>query len=301
MAQRSKLSVALAKEALEVRKQTAQGWMRGTSAGRTVARVIKDILGIELADRAMTLAAQGFISVLPVIIAVGTFAHAKPVATTIRDQFGFDPQNAGLTSMALDAANAPTVATFGLFGLIMVVLSGTSFARALGRLYGRVWDLPTLSVKGWWRWVAVLFTVALGFGFLSGTTHLTGRDWVDLPVSFVLELLCWTAVWAAVPHLLTEGRLTGRVLWATAALTSVGLSLARIGGRVYLPIASESAHAKFGALGLVFTAISWMFVLSCVIVAAATAVKALALDEGLLGRLLRGPAPVTPESERLES
>lgn len=292
----SKLSMAVAKEALEVQKQTARGWLKRTSVGRTVARVIKAIIDIELADRAMTLAAQEFISVLPVIIAVGTISNLDPVADSMSEQLGIDPYSMGLTTTTVDAvtADAPTFATFGVFGLLMVILSGTSFARALGRLYGRVWEIPTLSVRRGWRWVAVLFAVAISVGLISGTQHLTGVRWFDVPLAFGLELGIWFALWTAVPYLLTEGRLAGRLLWATAALTAVGLALVRIGGRIYLPLAADSAQRKFGALGLVFTTISWMFVLSGVIVAAAAIVKALALDEGPLGRLLRGPA-LTPE------
>lgn len=291
----SKLSVAVAKEALEVQKQTARGWLKRTSAGRTVARTIKSVVDIELADRSMTLAAQEFISVLPVIIAVGTIGNLDPVAGTMSDQFGINPYAMGLTTATVDTvtADTPTFATFGVFGLLMVILSGTSFARALGRLYGRVWDIPTLSVRRGWRWVAVLFAVAISVGLISGTRDLTGVHWFDIPLAFGLELAIWFALWTAVPYLLTEGRLAGRLLWATAALTAAGLALVRIAGKIYLPLAAESAQQKFGSLGLVFTTISWMFVLSGVIVAAAAIVKALALDEGPLGRLLRGPA-LTP-------
>lgn len=291
----TKLSVALAKESLNIQKQSARGWLQRTPAGRTATRVVRSIVEIEFADRAMTLAAQGFISVLPVIIAVGTFAHLTPAQSTFADEFGLNPSAMGLSATSLDAASTPTVATFGLLGVIMVLLSGTSFARALGRLYGRVWGIPTLSIRGWWRWVAVLIAVAIAFGLVNATNHMTGQDWIDLPLGFVLQLVFWFAAWSAVPYLLTEGRLSGRVLWATAALTAVGLSIARIGGRVYLPLAAESAHSKFGTLGLVFTSISWMFVLACVVVAAAATIKALALDEGSLGRLLRGRLEPPPE------
>ncbi|MFC4605977.1 hypothetical protein [Rhodococcus kronopolitis] len=286
----SKLSVAVAKEALEVQKQTARGWLKRTSVGRTVARTIQAIVDIELADRAMTLAAQEFISVLPVIIAVGTIGNLDPVAGTMTDQFGVNPYAMGLTTATADAvsADSPTFATFGVFGLLMVILSGTSFARALGRLYGRVWDIPTLSIRRGWRWVAVLFAVAISVGLISGTRHLTGVNWFDVPLAFALELAIWFALWTAVPYLLTEGRLAGRLLWATAALTAVGLAVVRIAGRVYLPLAADSAQSKFGSLGLVFTTISWMFVLSGVIVGSAAIVKALALDEGIVGRVLRG-------------
>ncbi|TQF74932.1 hypothetical protein FK531_02390 [Rhodococcus spelaei] len=293
----SKLSVALAKEALEVQRQTARGWLKRTAPGRTVARVIKSIIDIELGDRSMTLAAQEFTSVLPVIIVVGTIGNLRPASDTLIDQFGFDPTSLDLAATlgAVDA-NKPSFATFGIIGLLMVIVSGTSFARALGRVYGKVWNIPTLSIRGGWRWIAVLIAVASSFGLIARVQSLSGVDWVGPPLAFGVELVIWFALWSAVPYLLTEGRLRGRVLWATAGLTAIGLALLRIAGHVYLPLAAASGQQKFGALGLVFTTITWMFVMSGVVVGSAAIVKALALDEGVLGRLLRGPV-VTTEPE----
>ncbi|MFC7451203.1 hypothetical protein [Rhodococcus daqingensis] len=295
----SKLSVSLAKEALAVQKQTARGWLKRTSAGRTVARVIKGIIDIELADRSMTLAAQEFTSVLPVIIAVGTIGNLDAVGDTLYEQLGLDPSGLDLSTITAGSleSNTPTFATFGVIGMLMVILGGTSFARALGRLYGRVWNIPTLTIRGSWRWVAVLMAVASSIALLGVARNLAGIDWVGPPLAFGSELIIWFALWSAVPYLLTEGRLAGRVLWATAAMTAAGLALLRIAGRIYLPLAGESAQEKFGALGLVFTAITWMFVMSGVVVAAATTIKALALDEGWIGRLLRGPVPPLPNGE----
>ncbi|MGW0043214.1 hypothetical protein [Rhodococcus sp. NPDC003348] len=290
----TKLSVALAREALEVRRQTAHGWLRGTVAGRTVARILRGLADIELADRSMTLAAQEFTSVLPLIIAVGTIGNLGGVSEAFSDQLGIDP--GALTTITTTTADTieaspPTFAAFGVVGILMVLLGGTSFARALGRVYGRIWKVPTLTLRGWWRWLAVLIAVATSVGLLGWVRKLTSLDWVGPPLAMCGEAVIWFALWAAVPYLLTEGRLTGRVLWATAAVTSAGLTTVGLAGVLYLPLATSSASDKFGELGLIFTAITWMFIQSGVVVAAAVIVKALAVDEGVVGRLLRGPVP----------
>ncbi|GAA4481542.1 hypothetical protein GCM10023094_29890 [Rhodococcus olei] len=299
------MSVALAKEALEVRRQSAEGWMRHTAPGRTVARVIRGIIDIELADRSMTLAAQEFTSVLPVIILAGTVRNFDGVSESLTDQLGIDPR--ALTTITETTANAvdssrPTFAAFGVVGVFMVLLSGTSFARALGRVYGKVWGVPALSVRGWWRWIAVLMAVASAVGMLGRVRSLSSVDWVGPPLAVLGEALVWFLLWATVPYLLTEGRLAGRVLWATAGLTAAGLTAVGLAGVVYLPMASTSAAGKFGELGLVFTTITWMFIQSGVVVAATVIIKALAVDEGIAGRLLRGPTPevVAAEAEAAE-
>ncbi|WP_254900647.1 hypothetical protein [Rhodococcus sp. 1168] len=103
-------------------------------------------------------------------------------------------------------------------------------------------------------------------------------------------------VWVLTPHLLTAGWVSGRVLWATGAITAAGLTAFRAGGRVFLPRITETAEAQFGQWGLVFTSISLLFGYSIIIVGAAAVTKALALDEGPIGRILRGPEPaLVPE------
>lgn len=291
----TKLSVALAREALEVRRQSAHGWLRRTTAGRTVARALRGLAEIELADRAMTLAAQEFTSVLPVIVAVGTVGNLGIASEAFSSQLGIDPGTlTSITRTTADAVetSAPTFATFGIIGILMVLISGTSFARALGRVYGKVWGVPTLTVRGWWRWIAVLVAVAAAIGLLGRVRRVETVDWIGPPLAIAGQALVWFGLWMAIPFLLTQGRLAGRVLWASAALTAAGLTVLGIGGIVYLPLAVSSAQSKFGDLGVAFTAITWMFLQSAVVIAATVIVKALALDEGLIGRLLRGPVPV---------
>lgn len=268
--------------------------MLRTAPGRTVARTLRGLVDIELADRSMTLAAQEFTSILPVIILVGAIRDLGTVSEALSEQIGLNPQMMTTITHAtadLVDSNKPTFATFGVLGVLMILLSGTSFARALGRVYGKVWEVPTLSIRGWWRWIAVLIAVASAVGLLGRVRQLQSVEWIGPPVVVLGEAAVWVLLWAAVPYLLTQGGITGRILWANAALTSVGLTVVGMAGLVYLPVATGSAAAKFGELGIVFTAITWMFIQSGVVIAATVTVKALALDEGPVGRVLRGPAP----------
>ncbi|WP_242676570.1 hypothetical protein [Rhodococcus sp. ABRD24] len=284
----SKFNVALAREALAARSESAQGWLRGTAPGRTVERVLSGLVDIELVDRSMTLAAQSFTSVLPVIIAVSTLSRHDTFTKGFFDQFGIDVDAVDVHPGTFNT-DQPTSAAFGIVGLLMVVLSGTSFARALGRMYGRIWHVPTLRITNWWRWVAVLMTVASSAALVGTTRVLRDVAYVGGTLALIAQFLVWMGLWTLVPYLLTERRLSARVLWATGTITAAGLAALRVGGNIVLPRTVASAVAKFGELGLVFTAIGWMFVACGIIVSAAVITKALALDEGPIGRFLRGP------------
>ncbi|MDV7242817.1 MULTISPECIES: hypothetical protein [Rhodococcus] len=284
----------LAREALAARTESANGWMQGTPPGRTVRRVIDGLIEIELVDRSMTLAARIFTSVLPVMIAASTLSSWHLTARTIKTQFGFDPAELSSTSGTVDTTD-PSFAAFGVVGLLMIAISGTSFARALARIYGKIWNVPSINLRDAWRWLVVLFAVALSSTAIGLASELTSVRFIGPPLAVAGEFAVWMAVWTLSPYLLTMGTLEGRVLWATGALTAAALTTLHVGGRILLPRITASAQHQFGSLGLVFTAISWLFVMSVVIVGAAVITKALALDEAYIGRYLRGPDAVASE------
>lgn len=284
----SRFSVGLAREALAARSESAQGWLRGTAPGRTVQRTISGFVDIEWADRSMTLAAQSFTSVLPVVIAASTFGSHDTFTRGFFDQFGIDVDSIDVNPDDF-GVDEPSFAAFGVVGLLMVLLGGTSFARALGRMYGRVWHVPTLRFASWWRWLAVLLSVAWCASLIGATRALREVPYLGAPLVLAAQFVVWTGLWTLVPYLLTERRLSARVLWATGVITAAGLTVLRIGGNLVLPRTVAMAESKFGDLGLVFTAIGWMFVACGIVVGASVITKALALDEGPVGRYLRGP------------
>ncbi|HEY5858552.1 MAG TPA: hypothetical protein VIW24_32160 [Aldersonia sp.] len=253
--------------------------------GSIAVRVVADLFRAEIADRSMTLAAQAFTSILPVLIAVSSFGSHEAV-DDIASWVGLVPFGAQIESYA--DTTTPSAATFGVVGLLMIVISATSFARALGRMYGRCWDVPVAKMKQAWRWVMVLFVVIVAIVLLAAA-HLAAR----LPIGghvldYALGFVIWTVLWAYLPHLLTGGRLPLRILLIIGALTAVGLSLLRFGGAVAMPRASASAMSQFGILGLVFTMIGWLFVFAVIVVGSNVVISSLARD-ATVGPWLRSP------------
>ncbi|WP_420753778.1 hypothetical protein [Rhodococcus sp. O3] len=238
--------------------------------GRVVERTLVGLAQIELVDRAMTLAAQMFTSVLPVLLAASIVADTTVVRRTVRDRFLID------TSLLLPGDAPPMIpqtAAFGIIGVIMVVISGTSFARALGRMYGKVWHTPSLGLSHAWRWFAVLFVVA-GSIPLVALIQLS-----QIPILILVGQWCvWTCVWAGCPYLLTMRFVSGRVLWITGAITATLLTGLDIASRIAMPRVIADSYAHFGVLGIVFTGIGWLFVFAVVLVAAPVMAEASMTD-----------------------
>ncbi len=237
-------------------------------------QIIDTFAEIEIVDRSMTLAAKIFTCVLPVLIAGSVISHLDLAVRAIDDQLGLD-RSAFRSGVGVLAAGDPTFAAFGVVGLLMVVVSGTSFAKTLARIYGKLWSAPSIGLRDIWRWPVVLLAVAFSAVSIGAVRELAGMRYVGLPVSVGGEALIWLIVWTLSAYLLTMGRLRGRALWTTGALTAAGLTVVRAVARPILPEVTASAQAKFGLLGPVFTSISWLFVLSLVVVGAAAITKVL--------------------------
>ncbi|QNG20233.1 hypothetical protein G4H71_13195 [Rhodococcus triatomae] len=245
---------------------------RGRPAGRTVTRVLVGLARIEWVDRSMTLAAQLFTSVLPVIIAGSVFMDSTIAGRSLLTQLGFDPSTVMPPG---EFESTSSAAAFGVVGLLMVVVSGTSFARALARTYGRVWTVPVIGLAQSWRWFSVLFAV-IASSVLVGVIQLSASGGLVVAGQWIV----WACVWTLCPYLLTLGAVSGRVLVWTGAVTATLMTAIHTVGRVLLPHATAEAQAHFGTLGIVFTVIGWLFVLSLALVAAPVVVAALPVGEG---------------------
>lgn len=235
----------------------------------------------------MTLAAQLFTSILPLFIAIGTIPQLHQIADRLTQSVGFDVAETAGTSLQW-SIDTPTTASFGVVGILMTVISATSFARALGRAYGHIWSAPKVPAREAWRWLVVLAAVAGAATIAIQTQQLrTIANPVGGALALCAEFVVWWLLWSTTPYLLIQKHLNIRILCATGLLTSVGLIALRIASNVALSDVAARALRKFGVLGLVFTTIGWLFVFSAIVVAGATIISSLARDEGALGEFLR--------------
>lgn len=272
----------------------------GSWVGRVGARAAHDVVEIEIFDRAMTLAAQGFTSIFPVIILVAVLrSGGDAVGSQLGSYLGLTPQASQVLQQAVPGESS-AIGRFGLLGLLVVLVSATSFSRALARMYGRVWTAKTVGMRGAWRWLAVIVAVTLSIVIIHELQNLmAGRRLVtvgDAGVIFVVQ----TALWTWVPWVLMQARVPVRLLLPGGVLIGVTEILLAGVGSIYVPLALNAAAREFGSLGVAFTYISWLFVLAFAVVLLTVLGAVIVRDEGWLGRLFRGPAPL-PEGMRRRS
>ncbi len=288
--------VASARARVEAARDRALDKAKGAPPAllRIAVRFVAELTRIEPFDRAMTLAAQAFTSIFPVVIAAAAFLSrgTSSVGTELGDKLGFSETTTHLLDQTIPDKPDQSAA-FGIIGLLVVLVSATSFSRALGRMYARAWGRPPSRWRGGWRWVAVVVAI-------SGT--LVGVQWLNhvatglapSVAALLLSLLAEAALWVFVPWLLLVRQVSVAKLIPGGALMGLTGVLLYVGGKIYMSQALTSAARHFGAFGVAFTFIGWLFVISFALilttVLGASLMQSEDVDElvpGLRGRLPR--------------
>jgi membrane protein len=227
------------------------------------------VVAIEPFDRGMTLAAQAFTSIFPLVIALAAVLPGdRPLADVLADNLQVPPQARAALEAAIPA-DTGSRAAFGVVGVLVVLVSGTSYARALARMYGRIWVARPSGWRRAWRWIAILVGVVLVAGTLrlfekTAVAQAYGSAGLAL-ATLVLNVACWT--W--VPWLLLARQVSWRALAPGGVLMGLATVVTSRVSTIYLPLALATSARHYGALGIAFTYISWFFVVSFVLIVTA--------------------------------
>jgi membrane protein len=254
--------------------------------GRVTAGSARTFIRIELFDRSMTVAAQFFTSVIPLLI-VGAVWLSRPDSERFADWMSLPPESRVLLN---DAIQGDSTATFGLIGFVAVLLSGTSLSRTLTRAYAALWELPRprSSLHSAWRWVVVLALFALVLGVTPSLRDVLG-DAPPAPLAWQLlaAVASYLIVAIVVPRLLLEGRVSVRQLMPGGVLFAAALIAARPAVTAYLPRALDYSATHYGSIGVAFTFISLLYLLAFVHLATSCIGWVIATDPGWLGSWVR--------------
>lgn len=261
------------------------------------------LLSANLLDAGTRLAAQAFLASVPLLFAVAAFAPRgvrDQLCESLLAMFGLTGDSAEqLRQVLTDPGGKSLRQTTGIIGLVIALLSATSFSRAMARVCERAWRLPRAGTRvAAWRWVVWLLSLVVVVILQGPVRDGFGAGlWLGTPLLFLVA----TGVWLWTQHLLLAARvpwarLLPGALLAAAATTALGLT-----ARLYMPAALNRTLAEYGSLGLVLSLLSWLIVL-CGAVTFAVTIGAVLAEEPPLDRLLRrpgtAPAPPGPRARR---
>ncbi|WP_431959071.1 YhjD/YihY/BrkB family envelope integrity protein [Actinacidiphila sp. bgisy160] len=230
-----------------------------------LTRLAARLLSVNVLDAATRLAAQAFLTAVPLLFVVASFApegvREEMLDSLVRVLGLSGPSREQLRSVyESDPGNLRQ--TVGVVGTLMTLLSATACSRAMQRVCERAWHLPRSAARiAAWRWFAWV-CAALVYLVLQGPLRdgFGAGRWVGVPLSLVSAV----GLWWWTQHLLLGGRIGWRPLLPGALLTAVLLEAALFAAPLYVPTALNRSMRAYGSLGSVFTLLSGLIAL-CVV------------------------------------
>jgi membrane protein len=256
--------------------------------GRIAVHSARSLIRTDIFDRSMTIAAQFFTSVLPILILFATWVQSRDVES-IANAVSMPEES---RSVLEDAVQSSTSAAFGIVGTLIVLVSATSLSRALTRAFAAIWALPRPKsrLSSAWRWLAAVMVLALSVFAVRSLSELAS----GLPAGglwhVMVSLTCDVAVALFVPWVLLSGVVHPRMLAPGALFFALVCLVGRPASAEWFPRALESSAEQYGSIGVAFTYLAWLYVVSLCLLATAVVGREVAMDPAALGRSIRGDA-----------
>ncbi|MDP9143508.1 MAG: YihY/virulence factor BrkB family protein, partial [Actinomycetota bacterium] len=263
-------------------------WLLSSWLGRTVVRSAVSATRIELFDRSMTVSAQLFTSLFPVLILLASWA-TRGDADWINEAVSMPEES---RSILEDAVAAAGDTAFGLLGLVVVLASATGLSRALTRAFAAIWELPRprTSLRSAWRWVAVILALVLTLLAVRWLGQLVG----GLPPGGVwpaaVAMVADFAIALFVPWVLLSGVVRARLLLPGALIAALVNLAVRPAIAEWFANALDVSADRYGFIGVAFTYLALLYAVSLGFLATAVVGQVITTDGGRLGQWIRGNA-----------
>ena len=247
----------------------------------TVVRsIITGLVRIELIDRSMAIAAQAMLALVPLLVVLTAFLPPEVTDLALdrfRDLTGIGEGGKDLVQATVDPDQVR--AQVGAIGLVITLLSATSFARAVQRMYERVWDQRHVGgVDGLRRSSLWLFGWLITLELLTALGFVLGQATDFGAVRFVLQGAAASMIWWWTSRVLLFGRVPWKTLLLGGLLTGFALVTYSWGSALVMPAYVASSAAAFGTLGLILAITTWLVGFAGLLVVAAVVGRAVVED-----------------------
>jgi uncharacterized BrkB/YihY/UPF0761 family membrane protein len=265
--------------------QPALGWLLSRWLGRVAINSLREFVRLDMFDRSMTIAAQFFSSVIPILILLMTWASRRDTHRML-DALNLPEEARSVLEGAIQGAGT---APFGIAGVLIVLVSSTSLSRALTRALTAIWGLPKpkSGLGSLWRWVAAVLVLTLSVVVVSVASEpvqiLPPREMLPLLASFALDV----SVTLFVPWVLLAGAVHPRLLAPGALVFALLMLAVRPATAAWLPHALEVSADRYGSIGVAFTYLACLYTASLCFLATALIGQVIADDRGALGVWIR--------------
>lgn len=215
--------------------------------------VVRRFFELQITDRSLGLAAQGFIALLPlliVLISVVLKSNGEVVGAFIIDRFSL----AGVSEEAVKAlfATSTPVAAVSWLAIVLTVFSAFSLARRLSGVFASIFDAPKLAGRHFWRALLWILVQVIMIGGAAELREIWRHEGMAVTVvSGAVLLVLWGVGDALSLSLLVPSVPRGQLV-AVGVLSGVGRVALSAWAVVYMPRALDSEALQYGAIGVTF-------------------------------------------------
>jgi membrane protein len=231
------------------------GWV--VARGRHLAARIGQL---ELLDRAYTLAAQTFVTLLPLILALAA-AVASPGSNIVAEEF---IRRFGLVGAAARSVqDLIVVRSEGIYwvGLALTLYAAFTLSKRASRAYNAVWGTPQLPVRDQWRslvWILVQLILIAMVTELRGFARDAGSGLALLLGTVIL--VTWMGAEVLTQTILTRGHVLRTRILLAAAFATVGRLGIVVWSALFLTRSMTRQAEAYGPIGVVFALFTGLLV-----------------------------------------
>jgi membrane protein len=227
-------------------------------------QVLRRFIDVEATQQATILAAQAFTSLIPFTVVAAAFAPGDAdLADAIVERFGLSGQSAQSVHQ-LFASAGETQSAVTWISIIILILSGLSFTRALQRLFQRAYGRQPRGVQDIWRGLAWIAAFAAWI-IVSAPLRATLEDVGGVVFAVALATLTGFIVWLGTPLILL-GERNWRLMAPGAAVSGFLGAMLSVASNIYVPLVMDWSAERYGLIGIAFALQSWLLVASFVVV-----------------------------------
>jgi membrane protein len=230
---------------------------------------VLQLRAIDFSDQVMLFGAGMLVSLLPFLILLSAFASNR-VDDDISLRLGLDRQASGIMTHLFTSSPATfNVAT--ATSLLFVTAGALAVAGSLQQIYEKVFHQDHRGLRGLYRlliWLAVLCLTAV-LDTLAGRPVRNASDGAVLAV--LVTIAIWTPFFWWTMHFLLGGRVPWRRLLPSAILTGAFFAGLGVFSMFYFSSTIISDSRTYGAIGAVFSILTWFIAIGAVIILGAVA------------------------------
>lgn len=225
---------------------------------------------IDARNRAITIAGQAFIALIPLLIVLAgwTADSDSDIGDRVIDYFNLSGSTADAVETLFASSPSPA-GGFTLLGFAILVFSVGSFARSVQRTYESAWRISRRGFRGTVDGLTGALTLLITLGGLAWIGDALTETALPRPLILALQILIAIPFWVVFIRLMLSRRVTARQALPSALISTVGQVLLSWWTQLYVPHLIEVDAQRYGVIGVAFAIVSWLVIVSYLLVGSA--------------------------------